>query len=290
MIFTITQKTSQLPEDSFLSLGNSTARMRGGYIDNYANVAEYQYQWSNSISSKKFALKDIAHSFWEEIAFSTEQYVQGICFAEPYVLISAYFDEKDVLGEVMVFHQDTGEYLLTLGLNEDSHLGGVAFDGTNIWICNSERQAIERFSYDSLCEMIEAHRYEKVDITNLVDVYPVANIPSCITYYDDSLWIATHHKYTESVMMRYIYDENTDRLRNMDNYKIPSKVQGLVFDTDGSLYVSSSYGRRNSSYLRKYSSVYAMSQDTKKYELLVEMPPCSEGVALFEDALYILFE
>ena len=121
-------------------------------------------------------------------------------------------------------------------------------------------------------------------------MYPVANVPSCITYYDDSLWIATHNKYTDSVMMRYVYDADTDRLRNMDDYRIPPKVQGLVFDTDGSLYVSSSYGRRSSSYLRKYSSVYTMSQDTADYELLVEMPPCSEGIALSKDALYVLFE
>lgn len=37
----------------------------------------------------------------------------------------------------MVFDRETGEYMVTLGMDENSHLGGIAFDGDNVWVCNS---------------------------------------------------------------------------------------------------------------------------------------------------------
>ncbi len=290
VLLIISKKHSQLPEDMNLSSGNSVVRAKLEINDNYFNVKNYEYLLKEEASQKKYKLKDINYSFWEEITFPMEQYLQGICFTEMYVFISAYYEEEDILGELMVFHRETGEYLLTLGLDEDSHLGGIAFDGENIWICNSTNKAIERISYQALCLMIEGNIGEKVDITNLVDVYPVANTPSCITYYNGYLWIATHNKWTNSIMVNYVYDPKIDELEGMYFYIIPDKVQGIAFDENGKLYISSSYGRRNSSYLRRYTSAFEMTQNTKNYEILIEMPPCSEGIALYEDSLYLLFE
>ncbi|MFQ6822633.1 MAG: hypothetical protein ACLRTZ_04265 [Agathobacter sp.] len=41
------------------------------------------------------------------------------------------------MGELMVLDRETGEYMVTLGMDENSHLGGIAFDGDNVWVCNS---------------------------------------------------------------------------------------------------------------------------------------------------------
>lgn len=48
----------------------------------------------------------------------------------------------------MVFDREDGEYLVTLGMDANSHLGGIAFDGENVWVCNSYDTTVERISYD----------------------------------------------------------------------------------------------------------------------------------------------
>lgn len=53
----------------------------------------------------------------------------GICITDEYVLITSYSDDKGSLGELMVFDREDGEYLVTLGMDANSHLGGIAFDG-----------------------------------------------------------------------------------------------------------------------------------------------------------------
>ena len=48
------------------------------------------------------------------------------------MLITSYSDDKGSLGELMVFDREDGEYLVTLGMDANSHLGGIAFDGENV--------------------------------------------------------------------------------------------------------------------------------------------------------------
>lgn len=64
------------------------------------------------------------------------------------MLITSYSDDKGSLGELMVFDREDGEYLVTLGMDANSHLGGIAFDGENVWVCNSYDTTVERISYD----------------------------------------------------------------------------------------------------------------------------------------------
>ena len=139
---------------------------------------------------------------------------------------------------------------------------GIAFDGENVWVCNSSKNAIERISYDFIQLMASQNSGEVVDATEVVDIYKVSNVPSCITYYGNRLWIATHTKFINSKMKAYFYDKKSDSLKTLSTYKIPAKVQGIAFDEDGAVYLSTSYGRRSSSYIRKYFSVIQMASHT----------------------------
>ncbi len=278
-------------------------------IDNYANVMNYEYTTKTGTKSnqKKVRLKDLDFSFCENIdipgmpdtkeddfinryIFSTAQCPQGICITDEFVFITSYSAEEDCLGALMVFDRESGEYLITLGMDKDSHLGGIAYDGDNIWVCNSDNKTIERISYDFIELMANQNKGDVVDATGLVDVYEVKNAPSCITFYNGRLWVGTHNIWINSHMVAYYYDKNDDKLKALSTYNIPSQVQGIAFGENGEVYLSTSYGRKFSSYIKKYDSVFSMTEKTDAPALTIEMPPCSEEIMIYEGTLYVLFE
>lgn len=67
-------------------------------------------------------------------------------------------------------------------------------------------------------------------------------------------------------------------------------MQGVTFDDSGNVYLSTSYGRNQSSYLYCYDSVTALATLLKHPRKKVEMPPASEELDVRDNTLYILFE
>ena len=279
----------KMPEDKNLSSGTSDIRSYMEKIDNVTNVESYQYK-TKTYQLKRKRLKDISYIFSDQIQLPKDMYPQGLCFTEKYAFITAYSDDTETLGKIMIFEKKTGAYLLSLGMDAQSHLGGIAYDGNNIWVCNSSKISIERISYSFICHAIENYRGKCLDVRNIVEIYPVNLIPSCITFYDDRLWIATHTKQTNSQMISYMYAKNEDRLVFDAIYHIPSKVQGIAFAKNGQVTFSTSYGRKKSSYLKFYNSVDSMTKNVEKYEQMIELPPCSEGIAIENEHLYVIFE
>ena len=277
-------------------------------IDNRANVQNYDYHSKEHNKEKKTRLlKDLDYSFYDEIdipgmpttrendfinqyIFSESQAPQGICLTDDFVLITSYSTEDDCMGELMVMDRETGEYMITLGMDENSHLGGIAYDGDNVWVCNSHDGTIERISYDFIQQMAYQNKGEVVDARDVVDEYPVKNTPSCITYYGGRLWIATHTLFVNSKIYAYYFDHSSDKLIALSGYKIPSKVQGVAFDSSGGVYLSSSYGRNKSSYLYNYTSITSLATSPNHPALKVEMPPCSEEIDIYNDTIYVMFE
>jgi hypothetical protein len=276
-------------------------------IDNVANVMNYVYSSENKKDETVYMLKDCAFSFLDELnipgmpttreadlennyIFSTSQCPQGICFTDDYVLLTSYSEEDDCLGELMVFDRESGDYLVTLGMDPLSHLGGIAFDGKNVWVCNSSQNTIERISYDFIELMATQNKWGVVDATEVVDIYPVENKPSCITWYGDRLWIATHTILFNSEMVAYYYDSNQNELNALSSYQIPAQVQGVAFDDTGSVYLSTSYGRKSSSYLKMYASVVSLSTRPGEPLWQIEMPPGSEEIDIRDENLFVLFE
>jgi uncharacterized repeat protein (TIGR02543 family) len=276
-------------------------------IDNVYNVENYSYNTKNGSVENTTLLKDLDYSFLNELdipgmpdtreddvlnkyIFSQAQAPQGICLTDEFVIISSYSTEDDCMGELMVFDRESGDYMVTLGMDEKSHLGGIAYDGENVWVCNSYESSIERISYDFIELMAYENTGDVVDARDVVDEYSVKNTPSCITYYGGRLWVATHSIVLKSKMMAYYLDETTDKLKALSEYKIPSKVQGIVFDEDGGVYLSTSYGRSASSYLLYFSSVISLSTSPTHPTRRIEMPPCSEEIENYDGNLYVLFE
>lgn len=277
-------------------------------IDNYYNVEMYSYETSSGeTESNQKLLTECDYRFWEEMSIpgmpqtresdylnnyitQAAQCMQGLCITPEYILMTSYAESDTVPGTLMIFDRGTGEYLVSLAMKVKSHLGGVAFDGENIWICHSERKTLERIDYDFVQFIAESGADYCVDVSGFSDEYLIKNTPSCITCYGDRIWVATHSTLFDGTMVSYSYDKAVEELVSLSEYQIPKRVQGVTFDEDGSIYFSTSYGRKNSSYMKAYTSLIALSQHLSEPSVEIEMPPCSEGVAFVDGSLLILFE
>ena len=276
---TIQAKYSEdMPEDERLSSGYSVIRGNMVKIDNYQNIKKYMP------NRKYYFLENV------EVLQEEDECPQGLCLTDEYIFISAYSDVHGKLGKIKVYNKTSGELLLTLGMDAHSHLGGIAFDGKYIWVCNSSKMSLERISYSFIQHMILENKGGYVDARNLVDIYLVRNIPSTVTYYHGQLWVATHSIWTMGTMKGYLYNESSDELRAIGSFYVPQKVQGVAFSEMGEVYLSTSYGRRKNSYIKKYNSINDMSKNVKDYQDMLELPPCSEGIAYENGKLYVLFE
>lgn len=275
-------------------------------IDSAYNVQMYSYHTGSMVSGTDKELKDCNYGFvnnieipgmpytrerdyMENLISSYGQCPQGICLTDDYYLITAYSaDDDESMGSLYIFDRETGEYLVTLGMKKKSHLGGLTYDGTYVWICHSDSKALERISYYYIKKVAQQKPKAFVDSSGLFEEYRVGNMPSCITAYDGKLWVATHNRYFKSVMVSYEYRD--ERLVAEGYYQIPEKVQGVAFDVNGNVYLSTSYGREKSSYLKVYDNVESLGRAPDKPMIKVEMPPCSEEICMSDGKLYVLFE
>lgn len=274
-------------------------------IDDDYSIQMYSYK-SATVSYSEKKLKNCSYEFLKDISIpgmpstretdmkenritDTSQCPQGICLTDEYLLVSSYSSGAGGnLGCIHVFDRKSGTYLVTLGMKEKSHLGGLTFDGENIWVCHSNNSTLECIPYVFVQRIASDMPQSVVDCSTLFEEFHVSNTPSCISYYEGKIWVATHTKLLNSQMVAYKITKNG--LRQLESYRIPDKVQGVTFDEKGRVYLSTSYGRKNSSYLKVYESVEKLDKKPGQPKIKVEMPPCSEEIDIENDAIYILFE
>ncbi len=275
-------------------------------ISGSMNIQLYSYGASSLTRSPEKKLADMNYRILEDLdipgmpdtrfedyitnkLFSVDQCPQGLCVTEDLILVTSYSTGgKENYGCLYVFDRDTGEYLMTLSMKQGSHLGGICYDGESLWVCHSNYRAIERLDYALIKELAKHKPGRTIEFPSEHEEYRVFNSPSCITYFSGKLWIATHTRFFKSVMKSYRYSDGS--LEECEEFAIPDKVQGVAFDEDGHVYLSTSFGREKSSYIKVYRSAYDLSKHPEKPAECVEMPPCSEELAIAGEELVVLFE
>lgn len=274
-------------------------------VDALENTKDYDYWAKRFPGDKRITLEDLSYSFWEELTIpglpdtrdsdfqdrrtsSISLYPQGMCTAGEYLLITAYSDEEGAPGCLYLFDRETGAYLSTLGLKDTSHLGGIAFDGENVWICHSDDNTLQRIPYLYIHAVGKNASGQLIDISDSIEAYPVQNTPSCITCYNGHILVATTSLLLRTQMVSYRFDESALIAEN--TYSIPTKVQGVAVNEDGTVFFSISYGRRNSSQLNIYASLAELHNPAANPFMTVELPPCSEEIVIDDNHLLVLFE
>ncbi|MDE7313993.1 MAG: InlB B-repeat-containing protein [Eubacterium sp.] len=274
-------------------------------ISSSLNIQLYSYSAASLTRSPEKKLSNMSYRILEDLdipgmpgtrfedyitnkLFNVDQCPQGLCVTEDLILVTAYSTGGRDYGCLYVFDLNSGEYLMTLSMKQGSHLGGICYDGESLWICHSNYRTIERLDYALVKELASHKPGRTVMLEAEREEYRVLNSPSCITYFGGKLWIATHTRFFKSVMKSYRY--NGGALEACEEFAIPDKVQGVAFDHEGHVYLSTSFGREKSSYIKVYVSAFALSRQPEKPAECVEMPPCSEEIAIAGEELFVLFE
>jgi len=231
----------------------------------------------------------ISNNFMQQTIAADNQIPQGIALTKEFILITAYSSiSKKNPGSLYIFNREHGEYLSTIRMKAGSHLGGIAYDGENVWVCHSENWTLEKIPYYYIQKAAKLKIGTSIDVSNASLFYKIKNRPSCVTFHKGKLFVATQSPFFDSEMVSYTF--NGKKLTRQDIYRIPKNVQGVTFNDEDKVYLSTSLGRKKSSYLRIYNSLSSMNKNTSNTLLNVEMPPCSEELDIYDEKLYIVFE
>jgi len=228
---------------------------------------------------------------------STSMCPQGITFAEDYVLLTAYDTASEENSVIYVMDKSSKKLLTTLILPSKTHAGGIAYDGSNIWIPTGTKISSVPFSeIDAAAEKGDPYSYIKYNTTSAIGI-----VASYVTYYDNKLWVGSYNELKSTNMYSYIIEnkETVPSLIKKDTIIMPTRVQGMAFTSQGTLILSRSCQLRNGlrGYMRQLD-VYKPAFITDVNGVIslgklinsVMMPSMNEDIAIDGSYLYVNFE
>ncbi len=130
---------------------------------------------------------------------------QGVCTAGDYLLVTAYCTDNVHNSCILIYSKSSGAFLNSLVLKKKSHVGGITYDGTNVWVCHSNTTSLQRISYSGLKKCATGSK----KVVKITDVKlpaeedgenPLKGKPSAVAYqgnggYDEEgeyLWVASN--------------------------------------------------------------------------------------------------
>lgn len=301
------------PESSFVFKNFQTPQ---AYNDNLSRKMKDVYEeLSPKISNEKTMpipglVFTIAGS--DEGAVASERFIpQGVCNAGYYRLVTAYDENKKLNSVIYVIDRNTLELVSTISVPNRYHVGGIAFDGENVWLPGNTSHAydgkpfVQYIKFEDLKRMAQ-HKNYKMSKEEISKRVYIKNVPSFLTCADGRLWVGTYvgaKQSKEGYAYGYqIMDDGEKVKLNTVVYKvitgIDSSAQGMDFDGD-MMYISSSYKGNvasvKSSFVTKYDVSLLKSKrnnlDVKKKEISrIEVPKMSEELIVDGDTICINFE
>lgn len=231
---------------------------------------------------------------------------QGICRMKGYILFTAYDSENEYKSVIYVMSSTGKTLYATLVYPFKSHVGGIAYDGSNVYVCNSTKKTVSVFDKEYIMGAIHLSVQYKLNSVKLTeyDNIKVKTKASYCTYYDKRLWVGAYNdKKTDKIFGYRIRDKETDPSLNADRYiEAPQYAQGITFyDGDYDYFiVSCSWGIMDST-LRCYK-LKDYDEPQKQYRKgiqriqkgsaykVISMPCMSEQLDVYGNKLYLLFE
>lgn len=236
------------------------------------------------------------------------------------LLFAGYRDDKDA-SALLAVDADKGELVKEVILrNKDGsvyngHAGGVAATENDIYISNASH--LYRISLDTF------NALNASDVCAFEEAIPVPCNASFACYSEGILWVGefeygsnyktdkTHHMKSPAKVQNTAwvcgYLPNEDNAFEAPAYilSVTERIQGITTDK-GMIYLSQSYGRKNSSFIMKHDAVMIKDPDTytalngrqipvwfldKTTQISSLMaPPMTECLCTFDNGIYVLFE
>ncbi len=239
---------------------------------------------------------------------------QGICVAGEYMLITAYDNgevfrkENDYKASRSVLYVLSNQnpqkrrLLTTIVLPDINHVGGIAFDGRNVWIAKSTTNMCSVISYDVIKHAADLglSSYDLTEYDQNVDCGCVA---SFLAFHRGKLWVGTYsNRISRKGTLRgfEILREETGegsryRLKKQEQISIPEYANGAAFlENGGKTYmaVTTSKGRYFDSRIYLYEIIQDQNTGKNLYYQYdsSRFPPMAEELVCDGENTYFLFE
>ena len=222
---------------------------------------------------------------------------QGMCLAGSYFLISAYDYKNTDYSVVYVVSRSSKSYITTIVLPSKAKVGGIAYDGTNVWI--SKGKAVASFPYSVVTDAVNAGK-SYIDLASYRSVYNLDSTAAYMGCHDNILWIGSFSQSASSMKGYSVTNKSTvPSLVPTYTMDVPSKTQGITFDSEGTMILSRSYRTKKSksgyiSQIRTYKPSFGAPKSSGKVLKnaalkVTTMPPMVEGLAVYGTYTYALF-
>ena len=237
---------------------------------------------------------------------------QGLCSTGKYILVTAYDAGKKNHSAIYVIDKDNQELVSTLTLPNSYHVGGIAFDGVNIWLTGDTSDKykgnpfVQYITKENFNNMIEEplHEIRKKEMSEFIYI---KNKPSFLECDNGLLWVGTYigRRDTKEAYMNG-YRIMTDDSGNIKlNTMIYSVITGLDSSAQGAdifgkyLYVSSSYKGTAAGVKSSFITKYEISPVKDGKPVLkvserevsrIEVPKMNEEILVDSQYIYINFE
>lgn len=221
---------------------------------------------------------------------------QGMTVAGNYLLLTAYDYKKVDDSVIYVLNKNTKKLKTVVLLPHKGHVGGIAYDGTNIWLAYGKTMQCFRFS------IIKAAIKLKSPCTELYGFLSTVETPatvSYITYYKKRIWAGTYDEQSSQYVRAYkvVNKTATPSVTQTGQMLLPNRTQGVTFASDGTMIVSRSCQTNSTkrgflSRLDVYTPTIKVNKNMEHGILLrsIKMPPMNEGILCCGTYTYLMFE
>ncbi len=224
---------------------------------------------------------------------STSMCPQGLTFAKNYLLISAYDSHYEEQSVIYVLDKEFKDLLTVIVLPNQTHAGGITFDGENIWITNGKKVCTIDFKEVDNA----AQEYAMFHNVSFSAVYKLGKKASFLTWHKDQLWAGSFELNKNGTLRSYKVEKNTAKengsmpliLTEKSDVVIPPAVQGIAF-TGKNMILSRAYGYTNELNIYKPSGTGTKNMKTGKIKKTVQMPALNEEIAVLGKYIYVNFE
>ena len=257
----------------------------------YKNVAWFK---KYVVYNKSVAMPGTIHTNVAGFA-SSRMCPQAVAFAGPYMLMTAYDYAKEENSVIYVMTKKKKTLLTTIVLEDQVHVGGIAFDGTNVWVSHGKRVGALKYA-DIKAAAKKKAAYKELPYHALASVKTTA---SFMTYYKGMLYVGQTKETAKSQTYSYTIKNKNGNPTLTAKYgiKLPDRIQSIAFLPDGSLVISrSNLYMTSQRYYISQMDYYKPKWSGKKIKKLGKvkntcpMPTMNEGIAVNGNYLYSCFE
>lgn len=228
---------------------------------------------------------------------SSKMVPQSIAFAGKYLLISAYDKDDEQESVLYIVDKSTRRYITSLILPHHGHVGGIAYDGTNIWISYGKNLQCLKFStVKKAAESGKAY----AEVYSFVTQIAMPDTASFVEYYKNRIWVGSYNEKSKKYMYGFSIANKSGvpTLKQTNKMLMPDRTQGVAFAADGTMLVSRSCQTRAgmSGFLSRidvYKPTWKLTKTSVKKnsrKKTVPMPPMNEGIAISGLYTYVVYE